>query len=105
MTGSHQIQVPPTAALYFRRLGVDLLNQHPVIHQEYVPDQGWRGYSFRKRASASWLRKRRADCGVTHVQLSCGGHNADFSVTELLSAQATTEQAWAPLPGENETEA
>jgi hypothetical protein len=96
MTTSHQIKIPPAAALYFRRRGVDLHRNPILIRQEFTPDGGWRRELIRKRPSRTWLRKRRAT-GVTHVQLSCSGHNADFTVAELLSAKVTVAQAWAPL--------
>lgn len=79
---SHQAQVPPIAAAYFSHRGVDLTSNHPVIRQEYTPGRGWKAVSLHKRVSATWIRKLRGQ-GVTHVQLTAGGHNADFQCTEL----------------------
>jgi len=62
---------------------------NPVIADEWRPDTGWRRQSYRKRASASWLRKLRAD-GVERIGVfvdhpgSYAPVVADFSVAELL---------------------
>jgi hypothetical protein len=57
---------------------------NPVIVQEFRGS--WRTQSYRKRASASWLRKLRAE-GVSHVAVRTpAGTTADFTVKELLSS-------------------
>lgn len=80
MPRSHSAQIPTSAALYFH-------GDHPVITGEFHPSRGWRSQSFRKRVSASWLRKLRKE-GVTHVALTSEGRSADFSIAELLSSTA-----------------
>lgn len=54
---------------------------NPVIVEEFAGR--WRRQGWRKRASAAWLRKRRA-AGVSHVAVDVGGRAADFSIDELL---------------------
>jgi hypothetical protein len=82
----HQGQIPPVAIEYFTLVGVDVTSfygAHPLITQVFIPEKGWRRHGFNKRVSQHWLRKLRAE-GVTHVTLSVGGYNPDFSVAELL---------------------
>lgn len=87
---NHHAQVPPRAAAYFNRLGVDLGENHPLIRQEFTPGKGWRPTGFTKRVSASWISKLRTR-GVTHVQLTAAGHNADFRCAELTATTRGTE--------------
>lgn len=83
---NHQATVPNAAKGYFVRLGIETrdgwVSEHPVVVSEFHPDRGWMHSPFRKRISASWARKLRAR-GITHVRLSCSGHEADFSTKEL----------------------
>lgn len=83
MTG-HQSTVPPVAAVYFRerRTPIDTYYDHPLIAATFRPGVGWKRYGSRKRVSISACRKLRAE-GVTHVQLSAGGHLVDFTAKEL----------------------
>lgn len=58
---------------------------NPVIVAEFA--DRWRPQSYRKRASASWLRKLRGE-GVTHVAVEVApGRSADFTIAELLSTR------------------
>jgi hypothetical protein len=90
MSTSHQAQVPPAARRYFKTISVptDSYKDHPVITAEFPRRRqdgavGWARQTYRKRISASWARKLRAD-GVTHVELAAGGHTADFRIEELV---------------------
>lgn len=57
-------------------------NGNPVIVAEF--SGRWRRTSYRKRASASWLRHRRA-AGVTQIAVEIAANRtADFAIDELL---------------------
>ena len=90
-TGSHQSRVPPLAYQHFRAVGAPIFDPgrdgHVLIAQRFHPDKGWRDYPIRKRVSISELRKLKDD-GYTEVRLSCGGHNPDFRIAELLRSAA-----------------
>lgn len=55
---------------------------NPVIVEQFA--ERWVRQIWRKRASASWLRKLRSE-GVTHVAVEVApGRAADFTVGELI---------------------
>ena len=62
---------------------------NPVIVAEFVPGKGWERQTYRKCASASWLRKLQA-AGVTHVSVHFDHAGkrapADFSIREILAS-------------------
>lgn len=91
MSHSHQSQVPPLAAAYFRSiLGAEFVPGYhsPVliaqVYRPEGPNQGWRRHPIRKRVSGSWLRGLRRE-GATHVTLRYNDRLADFSIRELLA--------------------
>lgn len=59
----------------------------PVIVEDFVPGRGWQRTGFRKRVSASWLRKERR-LGVTHVAVELDGRTSDWRIVELLRSAA-----------------
>ncbi len=75
----HQATVPRVV----RESGIAFTG-HPIIHQVYHPDRGWRRYSYNKHISGAWCRNHLVPEGITHVQLTDGFHFADFAVTEPL---------------------
>lgn len=95
---SHQAQVPALVREYFADptppaaydgealRALDRI-EHPVVAQTFAPGRGWKTTSYRKRVSASWLRKLRAE-GVTAVGLRSGARLADFTIDEVLSHQS-----------------
>ncbi len=94
---SHQAQIPALVRDYFRAAGIgDNLVQHHLVASTFTPDQGWKTTNYRKRVSASWLRKLRSE-GVTAVGVRCGARVADFGIDEILSHQRAVSRR--PLLG------
>lgn len=106
-SASRQGRTPAAAYRYFtqhpiasvrelaRALGIE---SDPIITSEYRPDgpgQGWTRTGFRKRVTGAWLRKLRANEGVTHVRLTLGSATAEFSIRELLSKAGGRTDIWA----------
>lgn len=99
---SHTSALPDAVVAYFG----DAAQTQPVfVAQEFRPNRGWitrigtdpivvsgrivgrvAGAQYRKRITASWARKLRAE-GVTAVALCCGNRTADFNLTEILKGQ------------------
>lgn len=95
---SHYAQVPVAARDYFTRHPDGRgMPDHPVIARQYRPGRGWTQYPIRKRVSGAWLRKMLNQDGATEVTLACGGREADFRITELLSraVRPTQQQSFA----------
>jgi hypothetical protein len=91
----HTSTVPRLALDYFTRYvfpkdGWDHWDSI-LITSKFTPSNGWRVYPTRKRVSISELRRLRST-GVTHVGLSFGGREVDFSISELLSRRTTASR-------------
>lgn len=77
---------PKVPALVREYFAAPTPSEHPIVAQTFVPGRGWKTTSYRKRVSASWLCKLRAE-GVTAVGLRSGARLADFTIDEVLSHQ------------------
>lgn len=95
MSASHQAQVPAYVRAYFGD-GCTQRDTHPVITSVFRSGPGWTTTGYRKRVSASWLRRLKRE-GVTAVVLTSGGRSADFGVEEILAYSA--KLARQPLLG------
>ncbi len=80
---THRSTTPAIASRYFDHAGAELGNRI-IIKSVFYPNRGWKRHPLiRKRVSISELRRLRGE-SATHVQLSCKGREADFSINELL---------------------
>jgi hypothetical protein len=78
-----QSTAPEIASRYFDRAGT-ALGDRIIVKSVFYPNRGWKRHPLlRKRVSITELRRLRGE-GITHVQLSCKGREADFSIGELL---------------------
>jgi|HubBroStandDraft_6_1064221.scaffolds.fasta_scaffold474157_3 hypothetical protein len=83
-------KVPTVVADYFQARGVDTGDpvNHPVIICQFKPIVGWIPCES-GRVSATRILKMRREL-VTAVVLDAGGHQADFTVDEILHNQSLT---------------
>lgn len=90
---SYQSQVPQLVAEFFRpamqlHLSCGGSIEHPFITATFAPRGGWKRYPGRKRISASWARRLKAQ-GYTCIELSAYGHRADFKLGDIIRGKAS----------------
>jgi hypothetical protein len=96
---THHAQAPARVRDYFTSVHVDMDDHenHPIITQVFTPGKGWQPHPTRKHVSFSWLVTLRNQ-GVTSVVLSAEGHDADFSLDELVGRMRKLDAEFNDAP-------